>query len=57
MGHYYTYIFDRKQQKWYKFNDYRVTEVDSKIVFDEGFGDVNSKTKACAYKLIYINQE
>lgn len=26
-GHYYSYIFDRKAQQWYCFNDYRVSIV------------------------------
>jgi len=25
-GHYYAFIFDRASEKWFRFNDFRVTE-------------------------------
>jgi ubiquitin carboxyl-terminal hydrolase 25/28 len=37
-GHYYAFIFDRNQSKWYRFNDYKVTEETTKTVFSESFG-------------------
>lgn len=54
-GHYYAFLFDRKAHKWYRFNDYKVTEETEDKVFEESFGDPNSKTSA--YGLIYINSE
>jgi ubiquitin carboxyl-terminal hydrolase 25 len=52
-GHYYAFIFDRKAQKWYRFNDFKVSEETEARVMDESFGDAASKTSA--YGLIYIN--
>lgn len=54
-GHYYAFIFDRKAEKWYRFNDYKITEESEENVLKEGYGDPNSK--ASAYCLIYINNE
>eukprot|EP00347_Sterkiella_histriomuscorum_P016450 403353129 len=54
-GHYYAFIFDRNQQKWFRFNDYKVTEESEDTVFEEGFG--NTTTKTSAYGLIYVNEE
>jgi ubiquitin C-terminal hydrolase len=34
-GHYYAFIYDRKCQKWYRFNDYKITEEDESVVFNE----------------------
>ena len=56
-GHYYSFIFDRKAKKWFRFNDYRVTEEVEEVVFREAFGSADSKNKQCAYSLIYVNQE
>jgi len=54
-GHYYAFIFDRKADKWYRFNDFRVTEESEERVLEEAFGD--EKTKTSAYGLIYLNSE
>jgi ubiquitin carboxyl-terminal hydrolase 25/28 len=37
-GHYYTFIYDRNQKKWRKFNDIRVTEVSEEDVIKESEG-------------------
>jgi ubiquitin carboxyl-terminal hydrolase 25/28 len=37
-GHYYSFIFDRFQNKWRKFNDIRVTEVTEEEVFKDSQG-------------------
>jgi ubiquitin C-terminal hydrolase len=39
MGHYYSFIFDRSAHKWYRFNDYKVSEETEDRVFEESFGD------------------
>ena len=54
-GHYYAFIYDRNQFKWFRFNDYRVTEETEDKVFEESFGGTQKKT--CAYGLIYVNQD
>jgi ubiquitin carboxyl-terminal hydrolase 25/28 len=54
-GHYYAFIFDRNEFKWYRFNDYRVTPETEDKVFEESFGG-NGK-KSCAYGLIYVNND
>lgn len=55
MGHYYAFIYDRKECMWYRFNDFKVTPESEDRVFEESFGGNGQKT--CAYGLIYINQE
>lgn len=42
-------------RKWYRFNDYKVLEVEEATVFEESFGD-NAK-KSCAYGLIYVDKD
>jgi len=37
-GHYYTFIYDRFNKKWRKFNDIKVTEVSEEDVFKESEG-------------------
>mmetsp|Transcript_14025 Transcript_14025/g.14051 ORF Transcript_14025/g.14051 Transcript_14025/m.14051 type:complete len:1540 (-) Transcript_14025:424-5043(-) len=37
-GHYYSYIFDAKQNKWYEFNDNWVREIDPKDIPNDCFG-------------------
>ncbi len=56
-GHYYAFIYERKTKKWYRFNDFKVTEVLETTVFEESYGDPSSASKSCAYALIYINKE
>jgi len=55
-GHYYSFIFDRKANKWYRFNDYKVSEESEEVVFREAYGSDDSKNKQCAYSLIYVNE-
>lgn len=55
MGHYYAFIYDRKQHQWYRFNDYKVTPEMEERVFEEGFGGQDKKSSA--YGLIYVNQD
>jgi ubiquitin C-terminal hydrolase len=56
-GHYYSFIYDRKAKKWFRFNDYRVSEESEEIVFTEAFGSLDSNKKQCAYSLIYVNDD
>lgn len=55
LGHYYAFIFDRKEKQWYRFNDYKVTKENEGKVFDESFG--GKGLKSCAYGLLYIHEE
>ena len=50
-GHYYTFIYDRFQKKWRKFNDIRVTEVSEEDVFKESEGGYSWQT---AYWIVYV---
>lgn len=50
-GHYYTFIFDRFNNKWRRFNDIRVTEVPEEEVFKESEGGHSWQT---AYWLVYV---
>jgi ubiquitin C-terminal hydrolase len=52
-GHYYSFIFDRSAHKWYRFNDYKVSEETEDRVFEESFGDL--KLQSCAIGLFYVN--
>lgn len=54
-GHYYAFIFDRKAQIWYRFNDYRVSVETEERVMEESFGDL--KKKSSAYGLVYVNSD
>lgn len=56
-GHYFTFIKDKKTKKWYRFNDYKVTEETEETVMQESFGDPSLKHKRCAYGLIYVNKD
>ena len=51
-GHYYAFIRDRFNNKWLKFNDYRVTEVSEEDVFKESNGGHSWMT---AYWVIYVS--
>jgi ubiquitin carboxyl-terminal hydrolase 25/28 len=44
-GHYFAFIFDRNKKKWYRFNDYKVCEVEEFQVFDESFGNTQSNKR------------
>ena len=50
-GHYYSFIYDRLQKKWRKFNDIRVTEVQEEEVFQNSEGGHSWQT---AYWLVYV---
>ena len=39
-GHYFSYIYDRAQKKWRKYNDITVTEVTEEEVFKNAQGGV-----------------
>ena len=54
-GHYYSFIYDRKQCQWYRFNDYKVTPEREDRVFEESFGGNNMRSSA--YGLLYINKD
>lgn len=51
-GHYYSFIYDRAQNKWRRFNDIRVTEVTEEDVFKESNGGFGNMT---AYWVVYVN--
>ncbi len=53
-GHYYSFIYDRAQGKWRRYNDSIVTEVAEEVVLKEAIGD--GKSPASAYFLIYVAQ-
>ena len=53
-GHYYSFIFDQKQQVWWRFNDHMVSMEAEEIVMEEAFGGQKNSCKA-AYALIYTN--
>ncbi|KAL4510751.1 hypothetical protein ABPG72_004905 [Tetrahymena utriculariae] len=52
-GHYFSYIYDLNQQKWFKYDDINCMEVEEFEVLRnaKGFGDQS------AYGLIYINED
>ena len=53
-GHYYSFIYDRKQDVWWRFSDVNVSMEIEEVVFRESFGGQVANTKT-AYSLIYIN--
>jgi ubiquitin carboxyl-terminal hydrolase 25/28 len=55
-GHYYTFIFDRVADKWWRYNDFQVSEETEENVMSESFGDNNNSCQKTAYSLIYINE-
>ena len=50
LGHFWTYIWNKSQQKWYKFNDTEVCESNWEDLYANAIGGVTS-----AYFLIYVN--
>jgi len=50
-GHYYSFIMDRFNKKWRKFNDIRVTDVEEEAVFKESEGGQGWQT---AQWLVYV---
>lgn len=53
-GHYYTFIYDRFNNKWRRFNDIRVTEVSEEDVLKESEGGHSWQT---AYWLVYVEDQ
>ncbi|CAK77068.1 unnamed protein product (macronuclear) [Paramecium tetraurelia] len=54
-GHYFAYIYDSDDKKWYLFNDIHVQEETEQNVFKYAFGDsLNSKS---AYLIQYVKDE
>lgn len=51
-GHYYSYIKNHIENSWFKYNDWRVTEVEEKQVLDEAYGRNQSNTSA--YLVMYL---
>jgi ubiquitin carboxyl-terminal hydrolase 25/28 len=37
-GHYYSFIYDRERNLWWRFNDHRVSVEKEEIVMKEAFG-------------------
>jgi ubiquitin carboxyl-terminal hydrolase 25 len=54
-GHYYSFIYDRKQDLWWRFSDVNVSIEVEEVVFKEAFGGQIASLKT-AYSLIYINE-
>jgi ubiquitin carboxyl-terminal hydrolase 25/28 len=54
-GHYYSFIFDQKQKRWWRFNDHSVSMELEEVVMREAIGGQQDSNKA-AYMLIYANQ-
>jgi len=51
-GHYWIYIYDFAQNKWFKYNDEQVTEVDEKDVYAN-----NSAEGAGPYFITYVKDD
>ena len=51
-GHYYSYIFDRTLNQWWKLDDHRVTKADEAELMKEAFGGEGYKS-AC--NLFYVS--
>ena len=54
-GHYYSFIFDRKEETWWRFSDVNVSKVEEEVVFQEAFGGQKNSSKV-AYSIIYVNE-
>jgi ubiquitin carboxyl-terminal hydrolase 25/28 len=52
-GHYYSYIYERTQKRWWKMNDHRVEMEQEEVVMKEAHGGEGYKS-AC--NLIYISE-
>lgn len=52
-GHYFSFIYDRFDKKWRKYNDITVSEVSEDQVFAESVGGDSLQT---AYWLVYIQE-
>ena len=51
-GHYWIYIYDFAQNRWFKYNDEQVTEVDEKVVYAD-----NSAEGAGPYFVTYVKED
>lgn len=54
-GHYYSFIFDRKRDVWWRFNDHRTTVETEETVMQESLGGQRDSAKT-AYMLVYVNE-
>ena len=54
-GHYYSFIFDRKQDCWWRFSDTNVQLETEDTVLKEAYGG-QADSKKTASSLIYINE-
>ena len=54
-GHYYSFVYERNENVWWRFNDHSVTIETEEVVLKESIGGQKDSSKA-AYMLIYINQ-
>ena len=52
-GHYFTYIFDRNQNKWRRYSDQEICEVSAEKVFEDSFG---GQGLTSAYCLVYVDE-
>lgn len=52
-GHYYSFIFDRKKNCWWRFSDHDVRMELEEDVFKEAIGGQQNKA---AYSLMYVNK-
>ncbi|KAI8046949.1 ubiquitin-specific protease C-terminal-domain-containing protein, partial [Thamnidium elegans] len=56
-GHYYSFVRPTKDEKWFKFDDDRVTPASFQQVFQANFGGYDSSPiHTSAYMLVYIRQ-
>jgi ubiquitin carboxyl-terminal hydrolase 25 len=51
-GHYWIYIYDFDQNRWFKYNDEQVTEVDEKVVYAD-----DSSEGAGPYFITYVKED
>lgn len=54
-GHYYSYIKNHIENKWFKYDDHRVSEVEEEQVLGEAYGI--SKLKTSAYLVMYVARD
>jgi ubiquitin carboxyl-terminal hydrolase 25 len=55
-GHYYTFIFDRASNKWWRLNDFQASEETEETVMRESFGKCDKDSKKAAYSLFYVSE-
>ena len=53
-GHYYSFIYDRASDLWWRFNDHTASQETEEVVMQEALGGNDQK---CAYSLIYVKQD